>query len=167
MFFFWFFNQIEKKLTTFNPIAIPVFIKQSVMKKIIICVLLVILSVASFSQQTTAVSPILTKTDYLKKSKNQKTAAWILLGGGITTSIIGLTQINLAGSDENINNGLGTALFITGSAAAISSIFFFSASKKNKRKAMSLSFKLQQMPQLQQTSIGYYPIPSLKLKISL
>jgi len=52
------------------------------MKKMTILSLLLILSANLFSQQTTS-SPTFNKQDYLQKSKNQKTAAWVLLGGGI------------------------------------------------------------------------------------
>lgn len=39
------------------------------------------------------------KNTLLQKSKNQKTAAWILAGAGAGTLILGLTKINVAGSD--------------------------------------------------------------------
>lgn len=131
------------------------------MKKLLITALLVVLSSSIFSQQT------LTKQDYLHKSKKQKTTAWVLLGGGVTVGLIGLTKINLAGSDGDINNGPGTALFVTGTVAALSSIPFFSASKRNKRKAMNMSFKNQMVPKLQNSGFVYRSVPSLNLKFSL
>ncbi len=60
------------------------------MKKIIIGGILLILANSAFNQQTNP-TPILTKQDYGKKSKQQKTAAFIFLGAGaglITTAII-------------------------------------------------------------------------------
>lgn len=51
------------------------------MKKQVCLFVLLIFAVSSIAQQTTTETPGV-KTDYLKKSKNQKTAAWILLGGG-------------------------------------------------------------------------------------
>jgi len=48
------------------------------MRKIILAAMLLILTTASFSQQTKS-SPILAKQDYLTKSKEQKTFAWIFL----------------------------------------------------------------------------------------
>ena len=44
--------------------------------------ILLVLFVAATGQQTPVTSPVLTKTDYLKKSKKQKNVAWVLLGGG-------------------------------------------------------------------------------------
>src|SRR5580765_7986624 len=65
-------------------------IKFSIMKKIILYTLLLVIPTATFCQSTpNDISAI--KTDYLKKSKNQKTAAWVLLGGGFaltTTSVV-------------------------------------------------------------------------------
>ena len=67
------------------------------MKKIIIYSLLMIFSTTAFCQQTKTVTAQLTKTDYLKKGKNQKTAAWLLLGGGATVSLIGIAvEVNSA-----------------------------------------------------------------------
>ena len=44
--------------------------------------LLLVLPVTSFCQKTNDTVPDI-KTDYMEKSKNQKTAAWVLLGGGV------------------------------------------------------------------------------------
>ena len=52
-------------------------------------VILLVLNSGSFYQQNNP-SPTLTKQDYLKKSKNQKTAAWIVLGGGIVLTSAGM-----------------------------------------------------------------------------
>ncbi len=139
--------------------------------KATIPLLLFVLSLQATSQQTTITNEKL-QIDYQKKSTSQKTIAWILAGTGVTTVIISIatfdgTEIfySLAGNNKPINR-FG-ALFFGGSAVALSSIPFFIISGKNKRKAMSLSFNIQQMPQLKQTSIAYCPIPSLKLKIRL
>jgi len=58
------------------------------MKKIIAFLTLLIIGMSCFSQQTDSLQSI--KTDYLRKSKNQKTAAWVLLGGGIAMTITGM-----------------------------------------------------------------------------
>lgn len=50
-------------------------------------VIMLAISAASFSQQTTNPSPVLTKQDYLQKSKTQKTVGWILLGGGVVINV--------------------------------------------------------------------------------
>lgn len=53
--------------------------------------------VTSFSQQTDVTASALTKTDYLKKSKSQKSGAWLLLGGGTTVLVI--AAVSTAGVD--------------------------------------------------------------------
>ena len=137
------------------------------MNKIIFFILLLTLSTAVFSQQINP-APTLTKQDYLAKSKKQKTTAWLLLGGGTVMGFVGLTQLNFAGSDDGeVNNTPGTILFFTGLTSVATSIPFFSASKRNKRKAMNLSFMKQRIPSLQKNSFVYQQIPSLKLKIDL
>ena len=138
------------------------------MKGTAILCLLLFLHFLGRSQQANPNGP-LPKTDYLQKSKKQKTAAWILLGGGATVGFIGLASINLAGTDDpdGVNNTPGTILFATGLASMIASIPMFSAAKKNKRKAMSVSLKNQFLPYLQNTSIVCAAIPSVHIKITL
>ncbi len=53
------------------------------MKKVIFCFMLLVMSATCFSQIATS-QQLLTKEDYLLKSKNQKTTGWILTGGGST-----------------------------------------------------------------------------------
>src|SRR5262245_53047878 len=138
------------------------------MKGTCILCLLLFLYLIGMSQQTTPTES-LSKTDYLQKSKKQKTAAWIMLGGGTVIGLIGLASINVAGTDDpdGVNNTPGTILFATGLASVIASIPMFSASKKNKRKAMSVSLKNQFLPYLQTTSMVYTVVPSVQIKIKL
>jgi uncharacterized membrane protein len=133
------------------------------MKKITISLLLLIASGVMFSQQSNPAS-VLTKQDYLQKSKNQKTAAWVLLGGG--TAMVGGSIIWALQDIFSTSSG-PSVLFVTGGVAMIGSIPLFIVSGKNKRKAMSLSFKMQQVPQLQNGSFVNQPLPSVNLKISL
>ena len=142
------------------------------MKKIIIFSLLLTVSVASFSQQTTTVTPALTKTDYLQKSKKQKTVARILLGGGgalILTGIIipkGEVTREAWWSDYK-NDGIKSGFVLSGTLAMLGSIPFFIASSKNKKKTLSLSFKNETVPQFYKQSIVSLPLPSLTLKLNL
>ena len=126
--------------------------------KPIFLIILLSYSISLFPQQTSSVN-----TDYLKKSKTQKTLGWILMGAGIISAGLGSVQVN-PNYGSNTNR---SGLLIVGLAAIGTSIPLFIASVKNRRKATSLSFQMHQIPQLQQTSIVYYPMPSLRLKISL
>lgn len=137
------------------------------MKKIILSTLLLITTIAGTGQHTNALRD-LNKTDYLKKSKNQKTAAWILAGAGAGTLILGLTRINVAGSNSGtVNNTTGYVLLATGFAAGISSIPLFAASKRNKKKGMSISFENNFTPYLQKSLVVYKMQPSFILKMPM
>jgi hypothetical protein len=144
------------------------------MRKMIIIGLLLIVATNTFCQQTTP-SPSLTEQDYLTKSKHQKTTAWIMMGGGsalfCASAIIGahaffdLFSGNIDNAESNI--GASGVMGIIGTAAMLGSIPFFIASSKNKRKAMSLSFKAEPFRQIQKNNFVYKAIPSLALKINL
>ena len=60
------------------------------MKKAIIAITLPLFAICSFGQQSTNTSVPKPNTDYLQKSKKQKTTAWILLGGGATLVLTGI-----------------------------------------------------------------------------
>jgi hypothetical protein len=155
------------------------------MKKLTTLLLLSLLFFNCISQQTNP-SPSLTKQDYLKKSKKEKTTAWILAGGGLAMSAVTLT-IAANQSADATNNFLATllslaenngttvthdfsvlgVLFYIGAAGTIASIPMFVSSSKDKRKAMSMSFSNQALPQICDNSFVHHAIPSIKLKISL
>lgn len=130
------------------------------------------ISVATFSQQNEP-APQLTKQDYQQKSKSQKTIACILAGTGVTSVIISIATIDqteiyssiFSGNNKPVNRL--SILFFGGCIVSLSSIPFFISSGKNKRKAMSLSFKMEQVPQLQNASLVNKSIPSVSLKIRL
>jgi hypothetical protein len=136
------------------------------MKQIIFLFLFSAIAFSSFSQPGSP-APALTKQDYLQKSKKQKTTAWVLLAGGATVGVIGLSQFNFAGSDGEVNNGGATAMFLTGTAAAITSIPFFSAAKKNKKKAASISFKMDRIPILQTKSMTAIKYPAISFRLPI
>lgn len=138
------------------------------MKKIIVFALLLIVSVASFSQQTKP-APALTQQDYQNKSKGQKSTAWVLLSIG--TTVLAGTLISEATSvcfgPGCTKKSFPVVLVGLGGTAVVSSIPFFIASSRNKKKAMSLSFKNETAPQLQKDGFTNRPVPSLTFKISL
>lgn len=137
------------------------------MKKAILFFIFSTIAFSSFSQQGSP-TPALTKQDYLQKSKKQKTVARILFWGGGTLGFIGLSQINLAGSiDGDVNNGPGTVMFLTGTAAVITSIPFFSAAKKNKKKAASISFKMDRVPILQAKKLVALRYPAISFRLPI
>lgn len=75
---------------------------------------------------------------YLRKSKNQKTAAFILLGGGTALGLTGL----LTGSKSETSfdeANTGALLGAAGILAVAGSIPLFVASKRNKQKAATFT----------------------------
>lgn len=136
------------------------------MKSIIICLLLAIVANSAYSQQTTP-AKTLTKQDYLKKSKNQKLAAWLFLAGGGTAIALGARDVDPVLS--NAEETRSTALIVTGIATLSISTTLFIASARNKKKAegMTFNFKMEKAPVIQQGGFAYssYPAVSLRLKL--
>ena len=133
------------------------------MKKSISAFLLLAFFTATHGQDTTVTIPEVTKTNYLKKSKNQKTAAWILAGVGSLSLLLGAIEVN---PEHGGNNN--RAFFIAGGLVAIgASVPLFIASARNKKKGTSVSFKNNVVPQLRNNNFSYSSVPSISLKFRL
>jgi hypothetical protein len=135
------------------------------MKKIMTCFLLLSIPATSFCQKIND-SVAVVQTDYLTKSKNQKTGAWVLLGGG--TALIGAGF--LIGDSKNStfdDAAMGAFLGAIGVLSAIVSIPLFITSGKNKRKAMNSStfIKMESIPLPHSGSFiqDRYPVFSLSV----
>lgn len=142
-------------------------------KAIIFAAMLLVVSAASFSQQTNPSEP-LNRNDYLKKSKKQKTAAWILAGSGmgLVVAAIVTTSVNdvanaIVGDDSGLNTG--TTLFVIGGISALGSIPFFIASAKNKKRGMAASafLKMENVSAVRGYSMIHIPFPTIAIKLSL
>jgi hypothetical protein len=68
---------------------------------------------------------------------------------------------------EYKNDGIKSTLGLTGVLSMIGSIPFFIASKKNNKRAMSVSFKNETASQLVKSNLVYRYLPSLNIKIRL
>lgn len=137
------------------------------MKKIILCMVVLMLSVSTFSQQTTS-SQKMTKEDYLMKSKRQKTAGWVLLGGGAALILAG----DLIGNSNEASFGdAGTGIIMAGLGviSMIVSIPVFLAATKNKRRGnnmtASLNFLNGRGLRIQGLNHKYYPALSVRIKL--
>ena len=138
------------------------------MKNVTIILLLLIITTSTFSQQTPSV-----EKDYMKKSKNQKKTAWIMLGGGATLLLTGIiipkgdiVHEGFLGNDYE-NDGIKGAFQLTGVLSMIGSIPFFVASGKNKKRAAAVSFKNEKIPQLYKGNMINHSVPSVNFKVSL
>jgi len=135
------------------------------MKKSMIYFLLLALPVTSFCQKKyDTVTDI--KTGYIEKSKNQKTAAWFLLGGGV--ALIGTGFLVGDDKEASFDDAFTGALMAgIGVLSTIGSIPLFIASGKNKRKAMNASafIKLETVPLPQKQSFVQNSYPAFSVNI--
>ena len=130
------------------------------MKKNFLFTMLLILSVASFCQQTNP-SSFLTKADYLQRNKHQKTVAWILLGVGAIAFAVA--------APGNVSFDVLGPLVIAGSLSTLGSIILFIASARNKRKAMAASvfLKIEKAPVLRDQAFAYRSFPAISVTVNL
>jgi hypothetical protein len=133
------------------------------MKEVMISFMVILMSVNSFCQQSNSVG-LQTREDYLKRSKNQKTTAYILLAGGVVALGAGLM---LATREEASFGTAATGVFLggIGLASAIVSIPIFNASARNKRKAMNTSayLEVRQFPLTTPSGSAFHSYPALSM----
>lgn len=137
------------------------------MKKIVFSLALLLFIGKSFSQTT---SPAISKDFYLRKSKNQKKVATILLAGGAASILTGaLISRGEPGFVYDENDGIKMTFVGIGTLSMLASIPFYIASSKNKRRAnaATLSFNNQKVIFLQQNTFVLKMQPALTLKLRL
>ena len=146
------------------------------MKKIIVSLTVLIIGTSCFCQHADSLQSI--KTDYLQKSKNQKTTAWVLLGGGIAMTVTGMiiyqNAYNKAVENDPWSFGLdanptGAVIATVGLLSSLGSIPLFIASGKNKKRAMAIStsFKMEKASVIQGAGFVKKSYPALSLKFGL
>jgi hypothetical protein len=151
------------------------------MKKLIAVLTVVIIGINCIGQQGNSLQSI-KKTDYLQRSKNQKTAAWVLLGGGIAMTVTGMViygnAYDKAAEDDPFGtlvsfgtnvNPTGAIIATVGSLAALGKhSFFYRRRQKQKRaRAVSTGFKMEHTPAIQRASIVNRSYPAVAIEISL
>jgi hypothetical protein len=109
----------------------------------------------------------LTREYYLEKSKNQRTVAWVMLGGGIALSIVGIVGASATLFDDNNAADTYGAVAAIGVGLSLGSIPFFIASGRNARKAATLSFKAQPVYLPQQNYSVRKSQPAISVHIPL
>lgn len=130
------------------------------MKKTLVVLMLVTLSIWSFAQKPTADKP-----DYLKRSKNQQKIATIVLLSGpvLIVSPLIFAGLKIRGDGGDIAYYAMIAGFLTLPA----SITIFIIASGNQKKAVKLGFRNEKIPLLTSQAFTYHSVPSLTLKISL
>lgn len=133
---------------------------------------LLISSATKGQQQPTATAPILTKEDYLQKSRKQKITALVIAGVGsdmiLVGGAIGLDDVGgiMDAGDKN-NSNLSGILIYGGIAIAAVSVPFFISSNKNKKKAGRLSIQPQAGISIKNGTLVDRTVPSLNLRMKL
>lgn len=135
------------------------------MKNCIVLILLLIISIGSFSQETIKKSEAY-KTELIKRSNHQRTAARILLFGGVASwigcfIIVPKIEWGPAGGAAPFY-----ILFGIGLVSMPVSIPFFLESSRNKKKALSFSVKNESALFFTRNSLITKSIPSLALKFN-
>ncbi len=146
------------------------------MRKMYLSILLILFTVNAFSQQLNTKAPQ-TADAYLAKSKKQKKTGTILLAVGATlivaSFIIPRGDLTYDGicigpycTDEYKNDGLKSAVLAGGALSALGSLPFFLSSRKNRRRATSVSIKAERFKTLHSSNISSagFPVLAVKLK---
>jgi len=143
------------------------------MKKILAVILLLAFSAACFAQKPVPVQTQ-TKEDLFRKSKNQKTTGFIMLGAGAAAVAggVALMLLNVDPYGDPANSSrfdAGAVLTVAGGLAMGGGVVFLIVSGNNKQKAnaMTASFKMEKGVPLMLRDMGptYYPALSLKFNI--
>jgi len=148
------------------------------MKPLLLLYLAIHFSVVLPAQRVDALAIRPSATDYLLKSKKQKTAAWIMLGGGTLMATIGAgigmadaTEVVLTGfltGEEAQTSSAGPMLSLIGLTAMVGSIPLFIAARKNKKKAAaSFSFKMENATQVNRLAFVKSQYPAVAYRIRL
>ena len=105
------------------------------------------------------------KQNFLERSKNQKTTAWILLGTGVAAIITGAIIDNSVKEDKQ--SYTGGFIEVGGIICTLTSIPFFISSSKNKKRAIKLTFNNRRILLPQNNSFVTRVHPSISLCIPL
>ena len=142
------------------------------MKKITLLITLLSFAASVFAQEALPHG----QEYYLQKSKNQKTAAWVLLGVGTTMIVVGMVGgMSTFGSsdypfiseeDASAMDTYGIIMFV-GIAGDLASIPFFISAGKNKKRAAAVTISNQPLYLPHNGSIAVKYVPGITFKISL
>jgi len=136
-----------------------------------VIVFLFVLNLAVISAQAQQKQP-LTQADYLKKSKKQKTAAWIFTGAG--AAVIAVTVLSAASDPfpeygDSETESVGTVPAVVGLASIATGVYFFIASSKSKKRAAAASVfvDVKQAPVLTHKAFKKTSFPAVGIRLSL
>ncbi|NJO24611.1 MAG: hypothetical protein HC867_00740 [Bacteroidia bacterium] len=162
---------------SFPEVPVSLKCKNKVMKKLLFSFVFIIMALHSLCQVTKIP---LTKEDYLRKSKAQKTGAIVLLIGGTTLSVIGTRMVmddvgavvrnwgDPTPEPDKKNADFGAVLAVSGLVAMDSSIPLFISSGKNKERVKSAALIMERSPVIRYGSnISYQSYPAVGLRLPI
>jgi hypothetical protein len=147
------------------------------MKKGLLLPVLLALMLPAFSQNITYHER--TKTEYLKKSKAQKTAGWILLGAGVglfagsvaTYDVKYEPYLNIFPEQplttDDVDNTVSTFLGVGAAVATISGVICLISAMQNKKASTFVSISNERILVGQRNTMVLRTQPTLHLKIPL
>jgi hypothetical protein len=142
------------------------------MKKIILSIVSLAFFLNVFAQDTTPQA--YSRDYYLQKSKNQRTAAWVLLGVGTTLIVVGAVTgaSGVANSnypfmtDEEISSSNTSGVIVAvGAVMDVASIPFFISAGKNNRRAYEVDLSNENVFLLKNNFVASRPIPAITFRI--
>jgi hypothetical protein len=119
------------------------------MRKLTAISFLLLLNFPSYAQAMPDGAPTAIRSGewYRQRARNQKTAAWLMLGGGTVLALYGLQKATNAPIIIPYGTGkeakTGAILFFSGAGTVLGSIPLFIASARNRRKALSMNVKTE------------------------
>jgi len=145
------------------------------MKKLLSLTVFLAVATATICQDASTETKILSKADYLKKSRTQKIAGWCLAGTG--TGILALTMLAQASEDfyyswdsyTSYSNTNYTGYYVAGGIVLASGIVCLAASKVNSNKAHALTanFKIENSKQIKNATGFVVNYPALVIRLRL
>ncbi len=149
------------------------------MRNTMLLSLFITLALSSLAQDSLS-NKILSKAGYLKRSKAQKTGAWVLTAWGTAGLLItlvadatqtvggGFLYLISAGTYEQEHKPYTGAYLLSG-ACVVGGIYLFTASSKNKRKAkaMSITMGMEKTEVLKYNSVYKRSFPTVGLRIRI
>ena len=114
------------------------------MRKTSLVLLLAAFCMSFYAQTNDSTYRYTLKNEYLRKSRNQRTTGFILLGAGAILTITGVVMVN-NGNDDILNpgnwvdTGAGAGIATIGILSTATSIPFFIMSASNNKKAKKMS----------------------------
>lgn len=138
------------------------------MKNILLLLTLFFVSAKVFSQQLKDSTH--TKDYYLAKSKERKNTAWLLLGGGVALTAVGVYAIHevYTAQDDVKQISLGGVIATLGGVVMMAiSVPYFTEAERNKKRAASITMGHQriQLPVTGNNAIHAQPTITVRMRL--